>query len=286
MSLFGRRGNLEDFIPHAGDPAYVAKITSKAQRWGSRYLLSTDPALLNLQSGIARNKATAIDTGTLPRTCQIHTQMRFALNGPNNGPILPFTPFCPLLTGIFASLQVNVRRGADEQAPSTADVFGVDQAVGVLPFDILPARSLGIDLTLVSPGGFSTVWVETISTIVNEPATRDKIIGWPRLSAATAPQALVAAVASPASVQFFRDRADRVQFIIVNTSTNANLILSFGTADATWVGPVGAIVLPMNGFFSYESPVGGWRGRVTGSWNHAAPNGGALVTEGVYYSGV
>jgi hypothetical protein len=285
MSLFSRRGDLQDFVPLPGDPAYVAKITSKAQRWGSRFLLSTDPALLNSRPPRARNKVTAIDTGTLPRTHQIHVQMRFALNGANDNPILPFTPSCPLSPGIAAQLQVNVRRGTDEQGATTSDAFGVDSAIGVLPFDIMPARSMGIDLALTA-AGLTTVWVETIATIVNEPAARDKIIGWPRLSAATAPQALVAAVASPASVQFFRDRADRAQFIIVNTSANADLILSFGVADATWVGPVGAIVLPMNGFFSYESPVGGWRGRVTGSWNHAAPTGGALVTEGVYYSGV
>lgn len=148
---------------------------------------------------------------------------------------------------------------------------GTTGAAGsVLPFDIVTARSLGLDIQLNN--ATSDLWVESIATEVEDISTQNKILGW---NAGTVRFMGQAAIFS----QFLFAHPDRVQFVICNTSVNANLWIGFGVIPV--VGAVGSLVLPKNTFATYESPVGGWRGDVFGVWD-AAGIGGALVTEGVF----
>jgi hypothetical protein len=118
-----------------------------------------------------------------------------------------------------------------------------------------------------------------IAGIVDELGARDSIPGWTtniNLSAAFPPFITASAVTVP----ILAANAGRTQFIVQNTSTNADLLLSFGGV-AVWGPPiVGSIVLPRGSFAVYESPIGGFTGDVSGVWNDPVPNGGAIVTQG------
>jgi len=270
-------GELLDFTPLRGDSPEAHDVSKRGgarRRWGNRVLLSTNPLIP--ASGAVRATATLIDTGDLGQARAINLQMRFAsvVAGFSGQAFLPFSP----RANAFAAgltLTVNVRRGTDPQAPPTVDSFAMPQQGLILPFDIVTARTFGVDVVL--SGGTGAIWVEAVATVVEDIATANKVPGW----AVSAP-AFFASVASPAQVVLLPAFAARAQFIIVNTSTNADMIVKFGNG-ATWVGPSGSVVLPKNMFASYESPVGGYSGIVTGSWNNGAPDGGAIITEGTYF---
>lgn len=282
--VVGPYGDLQDYIGRTGDPS-PATIRpghpSRRQRWGNRVKLSNNP---NGVFGPAKGSATVIDTGDLGRTHLFLVQMRFAAIAADGTPALPFFDEWPLSN---TTLTINVRRGVDDLAPVAIDQFVMGQnGVGdTLPFDVLAARDIGVDLVLGNPAGQTSLWVEAITTIVTTPPIEAEVIGWPLRFGGTQ----IAAVATPGNVRLMASHNARAQFIIVNTSTNADLILSLdksvipATGSATWgPPPVGSIILPKNVFATYESPVGGWRGEVWGSWNNAAPDNGAMVTEGLF----
>jgi hypothetical protein len=231
------------------------------------------------------DSATVIDVRDLDRTYPINVQLQFASVDAAGNPVLPFSPVWPFLGG-GEKLDIIVRRGTDPNAgvvenDFTLQSFGT-QAGDVWPFDVITARTLGIECRFSNGGaGADAIWVQAIATIVDDVATRDKVIGWPTAISAGA-GGFIAAVATPGNALLLRQHAQRAQFFIVNTSTNADLLLGFGQAPS-WAGPTGNLILPANTAATYESPVGGFRGEVRGSWNNGAPNGGALVTEGLYY---
>lgn len=279
MSLIDpRTGRLYDFIPRPGDAAPPGGVTSLRQRWGARELLST----------FTRTADVFVDTGDLDHVRAIDLQMRFALNGTGNVPVSPFTFSMPALAN--TQLAVTVNRSVDPDAAPTGDVYlmpigGIGSGGETLPVDVIVSRRLTVRVDFIpSPGTTGTpVWVEMMATPVENIGTRNRVVGWPEVNAGVPASGFVAAVASPANVQLLAARASRAQFIIVNTSTNADMIVRFGPG-ASWVGPTGTLVLPANTFSEYESPIGGYRGAVTASWNNAAPDGGALITEGNYFS--
>jgi hypothetical protein len=267
----GRRG---DQVPGSGG------TRTPRRRWGTRVLLSNIPALMNAQP-FARSRATVVETQDLGLPQLIQVQVRFALNASTQGnqPIQPFTPIFPLSPPL-ASLRIVTRRGLTPTGSVSTDTKTLTSFPQAFPWDILLERNLGIDLELVA-GTPTSLWVEVIATPVNYPSFRDQIKGWTRNVTLTN---FFAAVASPAQVTLLPANETRVQVIIVNTSTNADMIVDFGGGfgGASWAGPTGSIVLPRNLFASYESPIGGFAGGpITATWT-AAPNGGALVTEGVY----
>jgi hypothetical protein len=304
--LFGPRGQLQDFVPLPGDPTPEEQRKQgghgSRQRWGNTILLSNRTDLVQP----ARTSATVVDTGDLHEAKPINIQMRFAVaqqQGAGGGKFtliakLPFRPVFPglgLAPGTF--LRVRVRRGTDPNAgvvvdeyrslqTSTNDTFGVDT---------ITARSLGIELELVAPAGqLATVYVETIATIVGREAQRNRLPGYPAIV-----NAVNFVAASNVPLAILNPHADRAQFIICNTSTNANMIVAFDpptdtpapvapgpiypVSAAAGPPPSGTLVLPANQFATYESPIGGWRGQVSAVWDNGAPNGGALVTEGAYF---
>lgn len=279
--LFGPDGQLRDYMPRPGDPqpppGHVDQ-TSHRQRWGQRVWLNTDPTVPT-QKPFTRPSATVVDTGDLGRSHLIDVQFRFALTNTTTGNAeLPFVPTWS--SGNSVGLKISVKRGLDPQATVAEDTyFIVENTTNMVPFDIVAARSLTINVELTLPGGnLGQVWLDCIATIVDDVSTKDRVIGYPVGGVGV----FVPAVASPGRATIAAASSKRVQFIVVNTSTNANLILSFDSA-ASWVGPHGNIVLPANSFATYESPIGGYSGIVTGSWDVAVPNGGALVSSGSYF---
>jgi hypothetical protein len=254
-------------------------VEGPANRWGQRALITNDPALLlgrpgQPPPGVMNSNMVDTDDLGVPRA--LNLQLRFALNQILQGtsqPILPFSPRYP----IGVPISVETRRSVDARASLITETSIIQTTSDVLPFDIITARKLGVTVRVGAVPG-TTVWVEAVATPVEDIATQNKILGWPVVNSQ------VFSGASNAVQQVFLiPNADRVQFVIVNTSTDGNLILSFGPALASWAGPVGTIVLPKNMFASYESPVGGFRGQVSGIWDGAAPTGGALVTEGTFF---
>jgi hypothetical protein len=254
-----------------------------ADLWGQRVLLSNIPALIN-GPPFAKMRATVIELPDCGRPRAIDVQMRFALNSTAaaNNPLLPFSATWPS-SPPQAALRVSLRRGLDPQASVSLESKLIERFPQQFPWDILVQRNLGVDVDLVG-GTPTSVWIETVATPVNLPAFRDQIKGWNRALTGAGGTNFFAAVASPAQVTLLEKNEARVQFFIVNTSTNADMIidLGLGTGGASWAGPTGSIVLPRNNFNTYESPIGGYSGGpITATWT-AAPNGGALVTEGVY----
>lgn len=253
-----------------------------ADLWGQRVLLSNIAALINAPP-FAKLRATVLELPDAGRPRPIAVQMRFAFNSTSSGnnPLLPFSPIWPASPPL-ATLRVTLRRGLDPQASVSVETKTIGAFPQQFPWDILVQRNLGIDVELVG-GTPTSIWIETVAAPVDLPAWRDQIKGWNRN--VTTPANFVAAVASPAQVTLLAANEARAQFIIVNTSTNADMIIDLGggLGGASWVIPTGSIVLPRNLFASYESPIGGFSGGpITASWT-AAPNGGALVTEGAYF---
>lgn len=268
-------GRYGDQVPGSGG------TRTPRRRWGTRVLLSNIPALMNAQP-FARSRATVVETQDLGHPRLIDVQMRFALNASTQGnqPIQPFTPIFPLAPPL-AALRIVLRRGLTPTGSVSTDTKTLTTFPQAFPWDILLERNLGIDVELIA-GTPTSLWIEVIATPVQYPGYRDQVRGWTRNVTLTN---FIAAVASPANVILLPANETRVQFFIVNTSTNADMIVALGDpgiGPASWAIPTGSIVLPRNQFASYESPIGGFAGGpITASWT-AAPTGGALVTEGAY----
>lgn len=270
--IFGPNGELRDFEGRPGDPRPPGNILNAAvrRRWGNRVLLSTDTVTYPK----ARNTATFVDTGDVGRTAQFNTQFRFALDNGLGSPILPFSYVNPTRPP-GTSLNMTIRRGVDSDAPLTIDPGFMDLTKNdTAPFDTVPGRSLGIDIQLVSTGAVSALWIEVMSTVVDDQSRGSQLESW-----GTQVSSQVVA-ANVASVQLLPSHFGRAQFIIVNTSTNADLWISFGGTPV--VNGNATLVLPRNIFASYESPIGGFRGIINGIWS-AGATGSALCTEGLIY---
>jgi hypothetical protein len=141
------------------------------------------------------------------------------------------------------------------------------------------ACRLSVDARIGSEVSVASLWINVVATPVCQASPHALLTGWDGV----AQQTFVAAVASPLFVELAPYRNTRRSIYVVNTSTNADLILAFGeTQNASWVGPVGAIVLPQNTFATWEAPADGVPyTRITASWNNPTPNGGCLITEGI-----
>jgi hypothetical protein len=219
-----------------------------------------------------------VDIRTLTETAAINVQVRFALADVNNSPILPFSTIWPFGT-TGEALTVKVRRTSDPLSSPTEDVLVVDSGK-VFPWDVFTSANFAIECAFQNFIGGATVeavWVEVIATRVADIGARSRIEGWGIIQK----NAFVPFTNAAGGVSLLDGRADRRQFIIVNTSTTGNLFINFGAVPSAGPPPQAVIVLPKNGFFSYESPTGGWTGNVFGVWDTAA-DGGALVTSGVY----
>lgn len=283
--LIGPHGELRDFFHRPGDPAPPTGQYQPPRQWGRRVLLAADGFKPTIGTPPLTGRNTLIETHDLGRTYPINVQVRFAQSDAQGNPILPFTPaFPPSLTAGHL-VNLTVRRGSDEVAPVAVDTYQLladltGSAGQTIPFDIITGRSLGVDIEFPDIGGTPVgLWVEAIATIVTDISEQDKIKGWKT----SLIQGVLGPAISPANVVLLPAHPDRAQFVVVNMSANADLIVCFGPG-ANWGPPnvVGSVVLPRNMFATYESPVGGYRGIVTGSWTAGAV-GGALVTEGTYY---
>jgi hypothetical protein len=298
-------GELQDFEARPGDPTYAqvagSQRGSRRQRWGNRVLLAVQPSNNpNLGGAIARNRATVVEVGDLGIVRPLALQVRFAVNG-GGQPQLPFAPLTPpFASSDLIQLVWTVRRGIDPVADATRDTYlqPLSQPAGSIygsidraPFDVIAARSLGIDVELrqtdatglgppTQPTITTNYWVEVIAFPITNEGNLQKLTAWqnnvgPGFRAA-----------SPTSIVLMPVHNARCQFIICNTSTNANLWVSFGAPAVITPTPQATFVLPSSPQFSvYESPVDGFRGIVYGIWDNATPNGGALVTEGERMSG-
>jgi hypothetical protein len=272
----GPQGTLHDFEAFPGDmPPDAAALGSAASRWGRRQLFNVNPGN-NLT-----DVHTLIETGDLGVTEPINLQIRFALADAQGNAIMPFSPALPtggLGTGV--NLSINVRRAVDPYAPVTVDTYnfstvGATIHGNTLPVDTITTRNLGVEVTMVSPlGGSAQLWIEAIATKVVAISDQNRIVGWPVATA----RGLVPA--SLATAVFLQPISDRAQFIIVNASPDSDLYICF---NAVATVATASIVLPRNMFATYESPVGGYRGFVSGIWLGGAPGGGAYVTDGSYF---
>ena len=256
-----------------GDSDPNASNRPNKRRWGSTYLISNDPVDFVAQTGmgtaiVAKQNPVLIDTHDLGVPCPVFVEMRFAGNGLGNKPILPFVNYYPF--SAITPLNVLVKRGIDPTAGLYEEKFSLNNSGDVLPFDVVDSRNLIITASL--SGTPNKLWVQTLATPVHEIGTKSKVIGFQKTNATNF-------AANAASVLFLPDNPGRVSFMITNTSTNANLFVSFGSSSTITAA---TFVLPKNMFAVYESPIGGYAGRVAGIWDDPAPNGRAFVTEGVY----
>jgi len=280
--LITTRGTLQDYIPRPGDPSPTVghRNDSKRQKWGGRYLISN---FRNLRDAGVRNSVTVVSTGNLPLPMPIDVQLRFAANGTNNQPVLPFTYN---MTGSATKLLVRVRRGTDPTASPTLDEYPMFPG-NVFPIDVITSRNLGVDV--IAQGlavDDTTVWVEAIATPLQDIGPINKVYPWNVVTN----QSFRAT--SAVGTVLLPYNSSRQQFYICNTSTDADLGIGFitGGQDAiapadlpTWPTTNIAFVLPRNSFAVYESPCPcGFKGHVTGVWSNAG-TGGALITEGAAF---
>lgn len=287
-----RTGQLQDYIPRRGDPDPNLRpgLTSR-QKWGGRSLLSNDPAVPRPAS----SRQTLIATGDLGLVRTLNVQLRFAVNGPANQPVLPFRYAAPPAN---ATIKVTVRRGVDPTSGVTDDTYIVEgTTANLFPIDMISARTLGVDVEAISDpaGNMTTVWVEAIATPVDYPGPMNLVHPWGIVNK----QITFSGIAGGAIS--LRQNSDRVQFFIVNAATDADFYIGFKSADFTLpaqVIPAGdfptigppptntALILPRGGFATYESPCPcGFKGDVLMRWSNASAAGFALITEGVAYKG-
>lgn len=281
-----RRGRLQDFIARPGDPPVTipGRADSKQQKWGGRFLISDQTALNNI--GVPR-AVTVLATGDLQLPTPINVQLRFAANNPiNNQPILPFTYDAH---GGISRVTAELRRGTDPSASPTIDTFNMF-VNDVLPIDTVTARELGMRVFVDGFGSGSTTWVEAIASPVTDVGPKNHVYPWnepgnPRFVALNV-----------AATTLLEPNSDRIQFFIVNTSPDADLLIQFGRgpnlALPQWLpNPLGTFILPRGGFSVYESPApfsfkgvtaDGVRGAIYGIWSNAG-TGGAMIHEGTVY---
>ena len=207
--------------------------------------------------------------------------------------MLPFRDVNGVLAPAVGDPDINAvftfRRGVDPLAPVAQDVdrqFGLNSKQDSVPFDIVSCRSLGLDIALEQPTGTlaqalkANIWIEVLAVVVHEVSDRERLPGWFSLydiPASFAGSNFLSATTTP--IVLIPGEQARAQFIIVNTSTNADLWIAFGSTVSI-VGLNATIIIPAGGTNRYESPIGGFTGIITGVWNNVAPNGGALVTSG------
>ncbi len=293
-----RTGQLLDFFPRQGDPpgafAGYGRSTQSRRRWGRRVQLTT-PASTGALADI-KQRALFVTTEDLGRTYPILTRMRFAHpltneaeGGANTNEPTIYSPQTPFLGLNNTTLRITVRKTSDERSSPEQDTFDVPLGVLVngtaatdsIPFDILEARHLSIEAELIGTAPNNTIWVECVSTIVSDISDLDRLTGW------VAPLQRSYNADNVNGQLFLIARASRRQFIVCNTSADADLALFF-TDQVASVGPAtlgfATIVLPAaNRFSTYESPIGGYNGPIVGLWYGAVATGFGLVTDGASY---
>jgi hypothetical protein len=291
-------GELQDFIPRHGDEPYAHRartMNGRARRWGNRVLLAVAPnadPIYKLNS--ARNSANFISLSDLGESVSVAIQVRFALAIAASGqPLLPFADLTPLISDPSYPapvLTLRLRRGVDPLAPVTDDVYqlpgfgtdGLNKVQDCAPFDVITARSIGLDIAITQPGATpaqvagTCLWVEAVATKINEVSARARLPGY--FNTFAAPK-LIPSSATP--VIALPGHAGRAQFVLCNTG-NSNAWVSFGyvpviSTSATFVLPAATAT----NFARYESPVDGFDGPVYVVWDGTGTlSGGLLVTEG------
>jgi hypothetical protein len=245
-------------------------------RWGDRRLISDDAAQNNRGTN---RRVVLVDTKDLGMPEAINIQIRFAANNAaNNQPVEPFTYPAP---GAVSLVRITIRRGIDDQAGLTEDVFNLT-VNDVLPIDIVTCRWLTVTAEVTGFGSGTTVWVEAIATPVHHIGPKNEAHPWdvsgnPDFKAASA-----------AAITLLGANSDRVQFFVVNTSTDADLLIQLGKgpnglSPVFGATPKGTFILPRNMFAVYESPCPcGFKGAVFGIWSGAG-TGGAIIHEGTAF---
>lgn len=294
---------VEEYLRRIATGKDPVNPNARSDRWGNRILMSNDPTLLGLDfaqpappaiqllqpAPKARQSATIVDTRQFELPQQFAIGVRFARNNPiNNTAVLPFVSSYPFFSSTDMMATFQIRSSVDPMASLFVDELQMDQFPGEFPIDIVSARKLSIDVAIPGRVGvptFTTVWVEVIASIASDIADRNKVSGWSRNANGLA--GLPTFIASSAAPTVLcTPNPGRSQFMIVNTSTNADLLILLSpntTLLPTWGPPiVGSLVLPRNQYATYESPIGGFSGGVLGIWNTAVPDGGAIVTQGAF----
>jgi hypothetical protein len=292
--LIDERGRLSDFEPRTGDESYARMVGIKdgrRRRWGNRCLLAVEPNQNPYLGGlVARPSVTLIDTGDLGQSYPINIQVRFALVDPSNGQaVMPIADINPSIGDVLAdpvSLVFTIRRGVDPLAPVTQDIYNMPDLAArfdCAPFDTIVTRTLGLDVAIVQPGATATqrrksnLWIEAVASINDQVGIRDTVPGFTAVSN-------LFRHASKISILLLPERFARCQFIICNTSKNADLYVLFGNAAASTTNAT--FVLRAGNGNVYESPVGAYVGNIQGIWDGAPLDGGALVTTGSFKSAI
>jgi hypothetical protein len=285
--------DLDEYIRRQGDPPGVG-----ARKWGGRYLFSNDPIVLNPPPGAisprATRKATVINIADLDRPRLVNVQLRFA-SVVGAGNLTPKLPFTYDSSGGIVKIRVTVTRSPDMTAPSTSDIYDIYHG-DTLPVDIVLARSLQVDVEAMTLGSEGSMWIEAAATIVDYPGPRNLVHPWEIVNQQKFVPVGNNHSGGTGAILLLHNNADRAQFTVCNTSTTRNLLIGFqppqpdnipATANKpTWGPPINhaAFVLPANGFYVYESPIGAcFKGMVFGVWDGADASGGALVMEGTVF---
>jgi hypothetical protein len=241
--------------PRQGDitPADVPKNVG---RWGG---------VFTLQPG---QSYAPVMTPMYPINIPIAYQIRFALS-----PAGPFTPVCP--NGVDG-VEITLIKSIDLKSGGANERFRILDGQSQ-PSCTIIARNLNITVRSIGGEGGANVTMQVSACPVAWVDCQD-VAGTPASSYASTVSTFVPAAVGP--VTLLAANAARAQWFVQNTSTNADMILKLGTG-ASFTGPSGTIILPRSSLGIYESPLDGYLGIITAAWT-AAPNGGAIVTEGTH----
>lgn len=208
---------------------------------------------------------TLVTTQMFPINVPIAYQLRFSLE--------PSGPFAPALPAGIDGVRVQLLKSIDLRTGSADEQFTLFGGQAQ-PSCVIICRKLSIVLTSLVGEGGANVSLQAASCPV-------EFIDCGELTGANQPYtgtSINFVAASVATTTLATPNTRRAQIIIQNTSTNADMIIAFGPG-ASFTGPFGTFILPRNTLGIYESELNGYGGVITAAWT-AAPNGGALVTEG------
>jgi hypothetical protein len=248
--------------PRDGDQ--VAGATKRANRpWGRVVALGQPNPLANVQLSV-----TPINTDIFPRPVIFALRVRFSLS-----PSGPFTPTIPLTYS--GRVNIDVTESLDVKSGPSVESFIINAGNGLNVCQFV-ARSISVALSVpdLGPEGPPTIYVAIVATRV-ETADCGELTGTPN---GYAHANITSVLVNTAVTELLASNPARKQLTVCNDTATAILFVAFGVASTS--PALFTMKLPPGTM--YQSPLGGYTGRVTGYWDQAEGDGAAaLLTEGL-----
>lgn len=234
--------------PRQGDVLQPGRI---GRPWGKVFALNPGESI------------TAIATETFYRPLPFAVRLRFSTSKEG-----PFGPLLPIANSIF----VDVIESLDLKSGPAVERFTIAPGAP-FPRCFFIARSISVTVREAATTEIPPVFIQAVACPV-ETVDCDELTGAPSYGDAT----VVRVAAAIVTTDLLLANQLRKQFIVHNHATS-NLALKFGAGASVAAGAESYTTLLASGA-RYESPLGGYGGRVTGVWDAADATGEALVTEG------